>query len=435
MQTCRAWPYMAGQDRSASRGLPRWSQSKGKFQMALTRKKIRRLTTAGRHADGHGLYLQVVSGTNRSWLFRYERHGRERWMGLGPLHTFNLDEARELARKARQQIKDGLDPLEARRAARQAAKVEASKTMTFKQCADTYYEFHADKWKNEKWRKQFKATMRDYVHPKIGHLPVASIDTGLVMKCVEPIWKTKTPTADRVRRRIQAVLDWATVRNYRTGENPARWDGHIEHLLARAGTKPEHHAALPYAQAPTFMAELRAVEGVSARALELAVLTALRTREVIGARWSEIDFDSKMWTVPASRMKGEREHRVPLASRALIALREMPRLSDFVFPGERSAHLAHDAMDKVLAALGYKDGRATVHGFRSTFRDWAAETTGYPNHVVEMALAHTIGSKVEAAYRRGDLLDKRRRLMEDWSRYCAATPVAAEVVPMKGRGR
>ena len=403
--------------------------------MALSVKKIERLKTPGRFADGHGLYLQVLSATNRSWLFRYTRTGRERWMGLGPLHTFDLAEARELARKARQQIKDGVDPLDVRKAAKQAEKLQAAKTKTFKECADDYYAFHQAKWKNAKWRSQFTATLRDYVHPKIGQLPIADIDSGLVLKCVEPIWKTKTPTADRVRRRIQAVLDWATVRNYRAGENPARWGGHLEHILPKACefASGQHHAALPYAAIPEFMAALRALKGIHARALELTILTALRTNEATGARWSEIDFATKTWTVPAARMKiSKRDHRVPLSDRALAILQGLPRLNDFIFPGERDEKpISNSAMDRLLKRMGYKGNQATVHGFRSSFRDWASETTGFPHEICEMALAHTIGNKVEAAYRRGDLFAKRARLMADWARYCAAPSKAATVTPLR----
>jgi integrase len=357
-------------------------------------------------------------------------------MGLGPLHTFDLAEARELARKARQQIKDGVDPLEIRKAAKQAEKLQAAKAKTFQECADEYYVTHEGKWKNAKWRQQFKHTLRDYVHPKIGKLSVADIDTGQVLRCVEPIWKTKTSTADRVRRRIQAVLDWATVRNYRAGENPARWEGHLEHILPKAGefASGQHHAALPYADIPEFMAALRALKGIHARALELTILTALRTNEATGGRWEEIDFATKTWTVPAARMKiSKRDHRIPLSDRAIAILKDMPRLNDFIFPGERHEKpISNSAMDRLLKKrMGYKGEQATVHGFRSTFRTWAAETTGYPNHIVEQALAHTVGSAVERAYQRSDLLDKRRRLMQDWARYCAAPRKAATVTPLQ----
>lgn len=402
--------------------------------MALTVKKISRLRSArGKFADGFGLYLQVVNAQNASWLFRYKRFGRTRWMGLGPLHTFSLDEARELARKSRQQIREGVDPLEQRRAQQQAEKLAAAKTKTFKDCAEDYFAFHADKWKRGKSRRDFTGSLTSYVYPKIGHLPVAGIDTGMVLKCVEPIWKTKTTTASRIRSRIESILDWATVRGYRVGANPARWDGHLAHILpaAKQIAKVAHHAAMPYGEINAFMTALQAQQGVAARALEFLVLTATRTMETVGARWEEIDLAEKVWTIPQARMKkGQRDHRVPLCPRALELLRGLPRLNDHVFPAGRKdvARIAPNALARLFKGMGYT---VTVHGFRSTFRDWAAETTGYPNEVVEMALAHTIKNKSEAAYRRGDLFIKRTRLMDEWATYCASPPAA--VMPMRRR--
>ena len=394
--------------------------------MALSVKKIERLKSPGRFADGHGLYLQVMSATNRSWLFRYVKAGRERWMGLGPLHTFDLAEARELARKARQQLHAGTDPLEERKATKQTEKLKAAKAKTFQEYAEEYYATHEGKWKNLKWHQQFKNTLRDYVHPKIGKLSIADIDTGQVLRCVEPIWKTKTTTADRVRVRIMHVLDWGTVRNYRVGQNPARWEGHLEHILPRKGdfAKTDHHAALPYAETPTLMAALRAIKGIDARALELTILTALRTQESIGAEWSEIDFDKKIWTIPVSRMKAsKKDHRVPLSDRAVAILQEMPRLNDFVFAGRlANKPMSASGLGRLLKHLGYDKDRTTVHGFRSTFRTWAAENTAYPNPIVEEALSHTVGTAVERAYQRSDLLEKRRRLMQDWTNYCRLCP-------------
>jgi integrase len=356
-------------------------------------------------------------------------------MGLGPLHTYSLHEARELARKARQQIREGHDPLELREAAKQAEKLQAAKAKTFQECANEYYATHADKWKNYKWRQQFKNTLRDYVHPKIGKLSIANIDTGQVLRCIEPIWKTKTSTADRVRHRIKAVLDWATVRNYRVGENPARWEGHLEHILPRKAelAKTEHHPALPYAELPAFMAELRATEGIDARALELTILCALRTQETLGAQWSEIDFDNKVWTIPVSRMKAsKKDHRIPLSDRAITILRELPRLNDFVFAGRLADKpISKSAMGHLLRRLGYASDRAVVHGFRSTFSDWASERTAFPKHVIEMSLAHSIGNAVEAAYRRGDLFEKRARLMADWARYCSTPATIGSAQPIR----
>jgi integrase len=405
--------------------------------VALTVKRIAKLTAPGRYRDERGLYLQVASPTNRSWLLRYERDGRERWMGLGALHAFNLDEARERARKARQLLADGIDPLEAKKAERAAKALEAAKVLTFKEAAQQYFDGHERKWRNAKHRAQFLSTLKDYAFTYIGALPVGAIDTGLVLKVIEPIWQTKTETASRVRSRIERVLDWATVRGYRTGDNPARWRGHLDQVLAARNeiAKTQHHAALAYAELPALVKELSTREGIAARALEFTILTAARTGEVIGARWDEMDLAAGIWTVPEDRMKMKREHRVPLSASALAMLKALPREegNDFVFVGgKEGAGLSNMAMAAVLKRMGNPDGTTrwvgkngkpvVPHGFRSTFRDWAAESTAYPNHVVEMALAHTIGNKVEAAYRRGDLFEKRRRLMAEWAKYCASAP-------------
>lgn len=392
--------------------------------MPLTVKRIEKLKDPGRYRDERGLYLQVMSATNRSWLFRYERQGRERWMGLGPLHAFDLDEARERARVARKQLADGIDPVEAKKAERAARALEAAKAITFKEAANQYFNGHEQKWRNAKHRAQFLSTLEAYAFPHIGNLPVGAIDTGLVLKVIEPIWMSKTETASRVRSRIERVLDWATVRGYRAGDNPACWRGHLDQVLPARGeiAKTEHHPALDYAEMAPFMASLAQRQGIAARALELTILTAARTGEVIGAKWDEIDFSAKTWTIPKGRMKMKREHRVPLSAEALAILEALPREGDFVFPGGRKATaISNMAMATVLRRMERTD--ITVHGFRSAFRDWAAERSAYPNHVVEMALAHAIGDKVEAAYRRGDLFDHRQRLMADWDRYCH-TPVA-----------
>lgn len=405
--------------------------------MALTTLRVARLTAAGRYADGQGLYLQITSSAVKSWILRYERAGRERWMGLGPLHTVSLKEARERARKARLQLLDGIDPIDAQRARRATAALEAAKAITFEEAATQYFDAHERQWRNGKHRAQFVSTLRTYAHPKIGKLPVADIDLGLVLKVIEPIWEAKTETASRVRGRIEAVLDWATVRGYRKGENPARWKGHLEHVLPARDriAKQNHHAALPYADLPAFMTELRQREGVAAKALEFTILTAARTGETIGATWDEINFSDKTWTVPAGRIKGGREHRVPLSDWALKLLKSLPTEAGnkFVFIGPRSGGLSNVAMAAVLSRMERTD--ITVHGFRSTFRDWAAERTNYPNHVVEMALAHVIGNKVEAAYRRDDLFTKRQQLMAEWAKYCSNANTerhSARVVPIRG---
>jgi integrase len=406
--------------------------------MTLTTKRVRELTEPGRYGDGRGLYLQVTRAGVRSWLLRYERGGRERAMGLGPVSEFTLEQARERARLERQRLHEGTDPIDARREerARRLADHAAAEAanVTFEACADQYFKFHSQKWNNAKHTAQFLSSLRAYAYPVLGKLPVADIDKALVLKALEPIWYTKTETASRVRGRIEQVLDFAKVRGYRTGENPAAWDGNLVHALPpRAGiAKVRHYSALTFAELPAFMKLLGDRQGMAARALEFVILTAARTGEVIGARWSEIDMAAKVWVIPPERMKAKREHRVPLSPRAIEILEALPREGDFVFPGtQKGTAISNMAMGQLLKRMRRTD--ITVHGFRSTFRDWAAETTNYPNDVVEMSLAHVIKNKVEAAYRRGDLLEKRARLMAEWARYCAtAAPQSGNMVAMRG---
>jgi integrase len=372
------------------------------------------------HADGAGLYLQVTGdgGVNvsKSWIYRFKLRGRAREMGLGSLSTFGLAEARTKAAECRKLTYEGIDPIEARRAERAKVALDTAKSLTFKECTEQYIAAHRAGWRNAKHAAQWSTTVKTYAEPVIGALPVQDIDTALVMKIIEPLWSKKPETAARLRGRIEAVLDWAAARGYRQGENPARWRGHLDKLLpARAKVrKVKHHAALPYDELPEFITALRAQEGVSARALEFLILTAARTGEVIGALPAEIT--DKVWTVPAGRMKGSKEHRVPLPAPAVAIVEKMHKEhgGTFLFPGGKSDKpLSNMAMLKLLERMGRAD--LTAHGFRSTFRDWAAERTSYPSEVVEMALAHAIDSKVEAAYRRGDLFEKRRQLMEEWA--------------------
>jgi integrase len=385
----------------------------------LTARSVEAKRARGRYSDGGGLVLQVSKWGTKSWAFRYQRGRRDRHMGLGPVHTLSLADARERARECRRLLLDGLDPIEERKAKRQSQRLETVRGLTFRDCAEGYIAAHGAGWRNAKHRAQWSSTLSAYAYPVIGELAVAVIGTALVLKSVEPIWASRPETAKRLRGRIENILDWAAVRGFRSGDNPARWRGHLDKLLpAPSKVRPvKHHAAMPYSNLPQFMSELRDRDDVAARALELTVLAALRTGEVIGAEWSEIDLATKVWTVPAVRMKAGREHRVPLSKRALEILGSMPRKGELVFPGGRKDRpLSNMAMLKTLERMGHGD--VTVHGFRSTFRDWAAETTAYPNHVVEMALAHAIGNTVEAAYRRGDLFEKRRRLMDEWARFC-----------------
>jgi len=385
------------------------------------------------HGDGGGLWLQVTPG-GASWVFRYRVNGRLREMGLGSLATIGLADARDKARKARQQRLDGLDPIEERKASRLAARLADAKAMTFRQCAEAYIAANRAGWRNPKHAAQWPATLGSYVYPIMGEMPVQAVDTGLVMKAIEPIWNVKPETASRVRGRIETVLDWAKARGYRDGENPARWKGPIENLLpARSKVRRvEHHPALPYGELPAFMAELREQEGVGASALEFAILTAARTGEAIGATWAEIDLEGRLWIVPAERMKkAGKEHHVPLSEAALAVLRGMAaiREGEHVFPGGRAGRLISNmAMLMLLRRMGRSD--LTAHGFRSSFSDWSAECTNFPAEVREMALAHAVGDRVEAAYRRGDLFDKRRQLAEAWARFCDGAD-GENIVPMR----
>jgi integrase len=394
---------------------------------------ISKVSKPGLYADGGGLYLQVTGLRGRSWIFRYMLHGKAKVMGLGSVTDVPLAKARELAQGCRQGLAAGIDPQEARESRKAQAALEAAKAMTFATCAAAYVEAHRAGW-GRKHTQQWANTVSDYAYPVFGDLPIQKVDIGLVLKVLEPIWRDKTETAARVRSRIESVLDWASVRGYRTGENPARWKGRLENLLPRRGkvSKVKHHPALPYQQIGTFMTELRALDSVPARALEFTILTAARTGEVAGAVRSEFDAEFTIWTVPADRMKAGRDHRVPLSTPAREIVRDLLSIhgGEYVFPGARAGRsLGADTMRYLLGRIGHS--LVTVHGFRATFRDWAAEQTAYPGEVVEMALAHTIRGAVEAAYRRGDLLEKRRQLMDAWATYCATIAQDGVVIPMR----
>ncbi len=401
---------------------------------ALKVAAIARAKAPGYYGDGGGLFLQISRFATASWVFRYRVAGRLREMGLGSLDTIGLAAARERARKAREQRLDGHDPIELRKAARLSAQLDAAKAITFKDCARRYIAAHQPAWRNSKHAAQWGSTLDAYVYPVFGDLAAQTVDVGLVLRAIEPIWTTKPETASRVRGRIESILDWATARGYREGENPARWRGHLENLLpARAKVRQvEHHAALPYVEIGAFVTELRAQDGVSGRALEFAILTAARTGETIGARWDEISIADRLWTIPAARMKAAKEHRVPLSAPALAIIEKMVaiRSGEYVFPGGKEGRpLSNMAFLMLLRRMGHGD--LTAHGFRSSFRDWAAERTNFPSEVAEMALAHVVGDKVEAAYRRGDLFEKRRQLAEAWAKFCAAAAApAGKVVPM-----
>lgn len=355
-------------------------------------------------------------------------------MGLGPLHTIALAQAREHARAHRATLLAGGDPLELKKADQLAGQLERAKSMTFDDCAASYIATHRGSWKNQKHAAQWESTLATYASPIIGSLPVASVDTPQVVKVLQPIWQEKTETATRLRARIENILDWATVSHFRTGDNPARWRGHLDNLLADPSrvARVVHHAALPWQEVGSFMVDLRQREGVAARAVEFGILTAARSGEIRGAKWSEVDLDSAIWIVPAERMKAGREHRVPLSTAALALLKGMPQIGEHIFPGQRGdAPLSDMSLTAVLRRMGRGD--ITVHGFRSTFRDWCAESVGnsFPREVCEHALAHSLPDKVEAAYRRGDLIEKRKVLMQVWADYCSNPLAHASVARLR----
>jgi integrase len=415
----------------------------------LTAIAVDKLKTPGMHADGLGLYLQITDAGTKSWIYRFMMRGRAREMGLGPLHTVTLKEARDKAAECRKKHLEGIDPIEARRAERTERALAEANAITFKACAERCIASHEAGWRNAKHRAQWRSTLETYAYPIIGEMSVQSIDTAAVMRVLEqnvseekdtppaPLWHTKTETASRLRGRIESVLDWAAARQYRKGDNPARWRGHLDQLLPKRAKaqRVKHHAALPYPDVGEFVKELRQQEGTAARAFEFCILTATRTSETVGAKWPEIDMNAATWTIPAERIKAGREHRVPLSAAAMSILRTQLKAryegdGEYVFPGgKRGAQLSNMAFLMVLRRMGRME--ITAHGFRSTFRDWAAERTNYPREVAEMALAHTIGDKAEAAYRRGDLFAKRRRMMEDWAKYCGTVQKqAGKVLPM-----
>jgi integrase len=366
------------------------------------------------HCDGGNLWLHVADSGARSWLFRFAIGGRERAMGLGAFNAVSLAQARQKAADARNLVVDGIDPIEARASAR-ASRAAA---VTFEAVASDYLAIHGPAL-SLTHRLQWESTLASYAYPQIGAIPVAAVDVDAVFRVLSPLWPTKADTASRLRGRIEAILGAATVRGLRAGPNPATWRGNLAHLLPKKSKvhRVAHHRAMPYRDLPAFMATLRAREGAAARAFELLILTALRTGEVLGARWAEIDVAEALWTIPGERMKARKPHRIPLSGPALAVLAALPRTSEFVFPAERRAGkpMHSDALAETLERMKVE---VTTHGFRSTFRDWSAEQTGFSNEVCEAALAHTVGNSVEAAYRRGDLLDKRRELMNAWATFC-----------------
>lgn len=401
----------------------------------LTALAVSKKKEPGHYGDGGGLWLQISKSGSKSWVFRFAFSGKQREMGLGPVHTVTLQEARAKARECRSTLLEGKDPIETRSASRLIEALERAKMMTFDQCAAAYIAAHRSSWKNAKHANQWENTLETYASPIIGKMPVALVDTALVVKVLSPIWQTKTETATRLRGRIESILGWATVSQYRQGDNPARWRGHLDNLLAdpARSKRTVHHPALPWQEMGAFMVDLRAQAGIAAKAVELTILTACRSGEARLATWAEFDLNAALWVIPAERMKAEREHRVPLSAAALTLLESMPRLGDLVFPGVRSGKPLSDmSLTAVLRRMNRSD--ITVHGFRSSFRDWCAESVAnsFPREVCEHALAHSLPDKVEAAYRRGDLIEKRTLLMRAWADYCGTVQVAASVTPIRG---
>lgn len=392
----------------------------------LTQMKIDREKVPGIYGDGAGLSLKVTPGGSKSWIFRYMLFGKAHWMGLGSYPDVSLAEAREKAAELRKLTRQGVDPISEKRQQTRVLRAAIAKGITFDDAAGKFIEAHKDGWRNAKHIDQWRNTLATYASPVIGGIDVSLIDTAHIVKILETgnLWREKTETASRLRGRIEAVLDWATVRKYRTGENPARWKGHLDKLLPPRTkvAKREHHAALPWHEIGAFMALLREQAGVAARAVEFTILTAARSGEVRGATWQEFDLEAGIWTIPGDRMKAGKEHRVPLAPPALALLKAQKEAfpAGYVFPGAREGKPLSDM--SLTAVLRRMDrGDITVHGFRSTFRDWAGESTYHPREVIEHALAHQLKDKAEAAYARGTLFEKRRALMTDWATYCTTT--------------
>ncbi|MDP2030767.1 MAG: integrase arm-type DNA-binding domain-containing protein [Thiobacillus sp.] len=420
----------------------------------LTELKIKHAKT-GYWLDGNGLYLQVSESGAKSWIYRFQLNGKRREMGLGSLANVSAKDARARAAEARGMVHNKVDPLEHRKqqavAAFELAAQVAAGAVTFKKVALEYIEANRAGWKNVKHVTQWENSLDTYAYPVIGDTPVGEVDTAMVLEVVSPIWHSKTETAKRVRGRIELVLSYAKAKGFRSGENPAAWRGHLENVLPKPGKIAPHkpQPALPYDRMSEFMGDLRQREGISALCLEFVILTACRSGEALNAKWSEIDEEKGVWVIPAVRMKARKEHRVPLSDRlrAILAKAKEIRQGEYIFPGVRSGKPMTDmsltSLVKRMDAkqvkndaerwLDKKSGRRIVpHGFRSSIRDWAAEETHYPGEMAEMALAHVVGNKVEAAYRRGDMFEKRRQMMTDWAMWCNPKKTAT-VTPIRAK--
>lgn len=408
----------------------------GRMTERLSALQVAKLTKPGYYCDGAGLYLQVSKTGSKSWIFRYVLAGKPREMGLGSFATFTLAEARQRAGDRRKQLADGIDPIACKREVILKKRMADANIITFDKAAAAFIEANSPAWRNVKHGEQWRNTLATYASPVIGSLPVSEVSTALVLRILQPIWTEKTETATRVRGRIEKVLDWAKVQGYRAGDNPATWRGHLSEVLPKPSkvANTGNHAALPWVEIGAFMATLRAMPGAGALAMELIILTATRTSEVLNATWSEFDLEAGIWTISKERMKSFRGHRVPLSDAALAVLEKAKagrKDSDFIFPGKPGRALSNTVCLQTLKRMNRGD--LTVHGFRSSFRDWCAESTSYPRDVAEMALAHAIEDKSEAAYRRGDLLEKRRALMADWAAFCGIASTSATVTPIRAK--
>ena len=403
----------------------------------LTAMKVLKTKKTGWYPDGDGLYLQISPTSTKSWVYRYKFKGKERRQGLGRYPDTSLDEARGRATDSRKLKNAGTDPIEHKRNQTAQTNLDSAKGITFRECAILYIDSHKAAWRNRKHESQWRNTLETYAYPIIGDLSIQDVDVGLILKVLEPIWTTKTETATRVRQRIENICDWAKAREYREGENPARWRGHLDKLLPKPTKvqKVKHFEALHYSEMPKFYQWLREKDFLSAKALTFTILTAARNGEARGADRSEIDLNAKSWTLPAERMKTDKPHRVPLSKEAIKVLKELEPFSndERIFPGQgKASSISATALLKTLKE--YRQN-LTVHGFRSTFRDWCAERTNYPREVAEAALAHSLKDQTEAAYQRGDLFEKRAKMMEAWAKYCKTPFVKGQVLSLHKRSK
>ena len=391
-----------------------------KLVKRLTDLKIKQLIEPAAYPDGNGLYLQVRKSGAKDWFYRYQVDGKGRKKGLGSYPTVSLSDARTKAQECHVLREKGVDPISHYKAVVAEQKLSEAKGLTFQECAEAYINARKAEWKNAKHHYQWHQSLNAYAYPVMGSLPVQNIDLGLVLKVLEPIWVIKTETATRVRQRIEVILDWAKVRQYREGENPARWRGHLDKILPSPNKIKTviHQAAMDYRVLPEFYQSLWPCNKISKLALAFIIQTALRSKEVRYAEWDEFDMNDMVWTIPADRMKSNKEHRVPLTAEMcrILELAKVYRHDNFVFPSTKKGQGISDTAVRKQLQAEYPD--LTVHGFRSSFRDWCAESTNYPRELAEKALGHVLRDKVEAAYQRGDLLEKRRDLMAGWSTYC-----------------